>query len=574
VAFVELLGFQGTLVVGLLANWCAAAVAFRRSLSRLEAVPPAEGTLALPALSAFARKAAPVSSTLAMGILFTTGLASMGMEVVWTRAFAPILLTQVYSFAGLLFMYLLATWCGSMLYRRHLTRRGPASNQTLLALLGLAAGAQLLAADPRIIWPYYGVQVAWVLFSIAPYCAILGYLTPRLIDEYAQGRPDSVGHAYAVNAIGCIVGPLLVSYLLLPNFGLERSAIALAVPLWLLSGWSQFGSPRLSDVAPDNRRHWSPWVHAALTLCGVVMASAATSYEDRYAAGGARIYHDSTATVIAGEIDGIKTLLVNGKPITAVTPSTKLMAHLPLALLPHRPKSALVICFGMGATYRSLLSWDVETTAVELVPSVSDAFGAFFADAQDVRRNPRGRIIIDDGRRYLRRTNERYDVITLDPPPPVEAAGSSLLYSREFYQLIKPRLAEGGILQQWYPGGELQTFQAILRSVVDEFPHVRVTRAFDGWGYHILCSLHPIAKRNGSELIARLPDAARRDLVEWSPDRTAESLLEAAIAVPVDVNGALDDSPSVIITDDRPFNEYYLLRRLWEWWTGTYTIVL
>jgi spermidine synthase len=509
-----------------------------------------------------------------MAVLFTTGLASMGMEVVWTRAFAPVLMTQVYSFAGLLFVYLLATWCGSLLYRRHLARGAPMADRMLLSLRGLAAGAQLLAADPRIVWPAYTMQVAWVLFSIAPYCGILGYLTPRLIDEFAEGRPDLVGHAYAVNAIGCIVGPLVVSYLLLPNFGLERSAIALAVPLWLLAGLSQVASSRSGDTAKRDLRDGPAWLRIAAPLCGIVMAAAATSYEDRYAAGGARILHDSTATVIAGKIDGAPTLLVNGKPITAITPSTKLMAHLPLALLPDPPESALVICFGMGATYRSLLSWGIDTTAVELVPSVSEAFGAFFADADEVRRNPRGRIIIDDGRRYLRRTSARYDVITLDPPPPVEAAASSLLYSREFYQLIKPRLAEGGILQQWYPGGDMQTFQAILRSVVDEFPHVQVTRAFDGWGYHILCSLQPIAERTASELFARLPEAARRDLAEWSSERSGESLLEGAIATPVDVQGALSSDRSVVITDDHPFNEYYLLRRLWEWWAGTYTIVL
>ena len=182
--------------------------------------------------------------------------------------------------------------------------------------------------------------------------------------------------------------------------------------------------------------------------------------------------------------------------------------------------------------------------------------------------------MIDDGRRFLRRTTKQFDVITLDPPPPVEAAGSSLLYSREFYQLIKPRLAPGGILQQWYPGGDFKTFQAIVRSVLAEFPHVRITRAFDNWGYHLLCSQEPLPERTASELYARLPEAARRDLVEWSSDRSGESLLDGVISKPVIAKDVVHDDPLVIITDDRPYNEYYLLRRMWEWWTGTYVIVL
>jgi spermidine synthase len=573
VALVELLGFRGTLVVGLVANWCAAAVAFRLSLHKdagqiIESAPQLQ--VPQPALG----QTPPVPSAFTLCILFTTGLASMGMEVVWTRAFSPILLTQVYSFAGLLFAYLLATWCGSMLYRRHLASRRLLSNPFLLATLALAACGQILAADPRVVMPQHWMQVAWLLLSIAPYCAVLGYLTPKLIDEHSAGRPDAVGHAYAVNVFGCIVGPLFVSYVLLPKCGVQWSGIILAIPLWILSGWSLW--VRRQQPAEGQRAfHKSTRLAWGIaTLCGLVAATVGTSYEDLYASSGARIYRDHTATVIAADLGGRKDLLVNGKPITAITPTTKLMAHLPLSQLPHPPKSALVICFGMGTTYRSLLSWGIDTTAVELVPSVVDAFGFYFTDAAEVRRNPLGHIVIDDGRRFLRRTQQRFDVITLDPPPPVEAAGSSLLYSREFYQLIKPRLTEGGILHQWYPGGDYKTFQAILRAAAAEFPHVRVTRAFDKWGYHILCSEQPLTQRSAGELYDRLPEAARRDLVEWTPDRTGVSLLEPIIAAPFEATEGVNDDPDVIITDDHPFNEYYLLRRAWEWWTDTYTIVL
>jgi spermidine synthase len=65
---------------------------------------------------------------------------------------------------------------------------------------------------------------------------------------------------------------------------------------------------------------------------------------------------------------------------------------------------------------------------------------------------PGARVVIDDARRYLERTAQRFDVITIDPPPPVEAAASSLLYSQEFYRLVQRRLRPGGILQQWLPG--------------------------------------------------------------------------------------------------------------------------
>ena len=131
------------------------------------------------------------------------------------------------------------------------------------------------------------------------------------------------------------------------------------------------------------------------------------------------------------------------------------MAHLPLVMREQPPESTCVICFGMGTTFRSLGSWGGRFTAVELVPSVCESFEYFWDDAAAIRAKEGARIIIDDGRRFLARTDEKFDLITIDPPPPVEAGGSSLLYSTEFYDVLKQRLTPTGVLQQWFPGGEL-----------------------------------------------------------------------------------------------------------------------
>ena len=126
------------------------------------------------------------------------------------------------------------------------------------------------------------------------------------------------------------------------------------------------------------------------------------------------------------------------------------------------PKSTCVICFGMGTTFRSLGSWGGNFTAVELVPSVCDSFGFFWDDAEEVAGRTGARIVVDDGRRFLSRTEEKFDLITIDPPPPVEAGGSSLLYSSEFYAVLRERLSDTGVLQQWFPGGEKKIAQAVV----------------------------------------------------------------------------------------------------------------
>jgi len=80
-------------------------------------------------------------------------------------------------------------------------------------------------------------------------------------------------------------------------------------------------------------------------------------------------------------------------------------------------------------------------------------FPFFHADANQLLRSPLSQVVIDDGRFFMERSNQRYDVIAIDPPPPVEAAASSLLYSKQFYSIAKLHLAPDGILQQWFPMG-------------------------------------------------------------------------------------------------------------------------
>ena len=279
----------------------------------------------------------------------------------------------------------------------------------------------------------------------------------------------------------------------------------------------------------------------------------------------AQIRRDSTATVVASGRGMSRQLLVNGVNMTILTPITKVMAAMPLAFLDHPPQKALVICFGMGTTHRSILSWGVDSTAVDLVPSVFELFWYFHADGPELLKSPRSHVVVDDGRRFLERTAGQYDVIVIDPPPPIGAAGSSLLYSGEFYSAAKKRLRPDGILQQWYPpGGDPATTAAIARALRESFPYVRAFISFDGpdgRGIHYLASRQPIPDRSAADLAKRMPASAAADLVEWGPFPTAEQQFAELLKreVPIDTVISADRSARAM-QDDSPVNEYYLLR--------------
>jgi len=240
-----------------------------------------------------------------------------------------------------------------------------------------------------------------------------------------------------------------------------------------------------------------------------------------------------------------------------------MMAHLPLAFLDHPPQNALVVCFGMGTTYRSLLSWGIPATAVELVPSVPRLFGYYHADGPELLRSTLSHVDIDDGRRYLERMPQQYDVITIDPPPPVEAAGSSLLYSEQFYGIVKRRLRPGGILQQWLPRSDPYVRASVARALKESFPYVRVFPAVEGAGVHFLASALPIPSHTAEQLLSRMPASAIKDMMEWGPEPNPERQLAIVLDRELSLDQIIAQAPDApALKDDRPVNEYFLLTRL------------
>ena len=353
----------------------------------------------------------------------------------------------------------------------------------------------VLAADPRLDISHN----MRVVLGIAAFSAAAGFLTPMLVDRWSGGDPDRAAQAYAANIFGCILGPLLAGFLLLPWIGERWALLSFAVP------WIFVGGSTLLPEKQDAGRRWRP---LPALICGVITAAgifagtvgSETDYPDRV------VLRDNTATIIATGEGMDKRLLVNGVGITALTPITKAMAHFPLAFLDHRPQKMLVICFGMGTTFRSLLSWGQPTTAVDLVPSVPKVFWYYHPDAPELLASPLAHVVIDDGRRYLERTSDQYDVITIDPPPPVAAAGSSLLYSQEFYALARKHLAPHGILQQWLPPVDDRVARAsVAKAIQASFPYVRVFHSFDGDGYHLLASDWRLPHLTAEQLAQSLP---------------------------------------------------------------------
>ncbi|HEX8858482.1 MAG TPA: fused MFS/spermidine synthase [Actinomycetes bacterium] len=312
---------------------------------------------------------------------------------------------------------------------------------------------------------------------------------------------------------------------------------------------------------------------AVLALLGVVASSldlplTRTATENHLRSLGLPVTHaeDELATVdTVGGPAAKRRLLIGGVGVTSLTVDTKLMGYLSKALRP-RAEDFLVIAFGMGSTYRSGLKLGLHTDAVELSPTVPSRMPVFFPDASTYLHHPNGRVITSDGRNYVRLVRDKYDLVAVDPAPPIESAGSVVLYTREFLTEGKARLRPGGVFLLWMPYAlPMDDLKAHVRTFHNVFPHVSLMLSPGGHGMFMLGSDAPL-QFNDQDVLQVLgnPDAVR-DLAD-SPDypptdgpgwvravHKAEWLSDDRVTA--------FTGPGPEITDDRPRSEYFLWRR-------------
>jgi predicted membrane-bound spermidine synthase len=577
---IEFFGFRKTMLIAAALNLLIALAAFLisgRFAGTGQGVGSATAVAPPPPLQGGQRKL--------LLLLFLTGLSSLAMEVIWVRLFVPYQGPVVYTFAVILALYFICTLIGSHVYRFRY-KYHPAFTQgngyRLLALLAAVAGLMpVLMADYRLTLPS-GILIdapmllplsrnsnlagiVRVALGIGPFSAILGFLTPAVIDRVSGGEPGRAGSAYALNMLGCIVGPLIAGFLLLPFCGERWSLIFLSLPLFVL-GLFPSGKEE-ADISSSFSPGYLRNAAVAVGVISFLMVTLTRDYDRSFP--NAQVLRDHTATVIAAGSGFKKQLLVNGVGITSLTSVTKMMVHLPSVSLVRPPAKGLVLCLGMGTSFRSMLSWGIDTTVVELVPSIPSLLPFFHADGEKVLRAPNGRIVVDDARRFLERSTDIFDVIVVDPPPPLEAASSSLLYSVEFYRSVAKRLSPHGIFQQWIPGGDTYVMSSMAKTVEGAFPYVR-TFLVPRWGVHVLASMNPIPPRNPEQMAMLLPASAAADLVEWgfekelglvqnaSPQAIFATILKHEVSTQR-LREMVAGAP--LLSDDRPLNEYYLLRR-------------
>ena len=534
---------------------------------------PAQPARPAAAVVAEAGRGTPITAgqrQIVLWTFFVSGVMSLGLEIIWFRMLVVFLRPTAYAFTIMLACVLAGIALGSALAAPILRRRGRwlpvlAVIQAVIAVAAVLSFNALtrsqVAIDVATPWfaaiglnTYLAPLVASSLVAMLPTTLLLGLAFPIGLsvwagDDTSDDTSRRVGAFYSLNVFGAILGSVLAGFVLLPAIGTRHSLIvvsALATGSSIALAWSQ-------------RRTRPTFAYAIAGMAPVLFGVGAFYAVDPFEVAFERFHRRETlvwrqegvqTTVAVHDRPGnppMRVMFLDGNHQANNSPGTAFIHHrigaLPVMLHP-APTTALVIGLGGGATPGAVARYNVDVDVVELSAAVV-AGSAFFKDINfDLLSRPNVHLRVDDGRNFMMMGRKKYDVITADIILP-RHAGAGALYSKEYYELVRHSLAEGGLAMQWNGADSMTEYKLLLRTFVSVFPYTTL------WadGGLMLGSTKPFTLSQSAYNARR----AGFSLLNWD----LATLKRIYSAGPEEIREFLGhDGP--LLTDDKPVIEYFL----------------
>ena len=315
----------------------------------------------------------------------------------------------------------------------------------------------------------------------------------KAIREAMNSSTEAVGEATMYNTIGAALGAFFGGFILLPNTGMRVGLIICAVMVLLLGGillytylqekrwriginglvvivlgWLIVFPPQWDKQVMSSGPYFSPWSY--IKEGKINLREQLNSQRLLY-------YNEGITSTISVVRDANEDLAYcsQGKTEADTTERSmmlqRMMGHLPMLFHPD-PQRVVNIGLGAGVTFGAVSCYPSKhLEVVEFEPSVVNIAKVWSNYNDSVISKENITVTINDGRNHLFVCDAPYDVITSDPFEPV-MAGAANLYTVDFFELAKSRLAEGGIMAQYLPLYELShnDYQMIMRSFAKVFP--------------------------------------------------------------------------------------------------------
>jgi spermidine synthase len=510
-------------------------------------------------------------------IAFTaSGAVSLAYEVVWSRILAVLFDSSIYGFVLMLATVLGGIAAGGALGGA-LVRWRPSARVAgqafgwlelgigLAAVLSLAAFSSTfsLLADIRDMGPPIlarfvrtdlRLMAMLCVLTVLPAALLMGGTFPVAARLWAAGAGQlgrRLGGIYAGNVAGAIAGSLAAGFALVPVLGAHHALVVLAVCNVAI------GVALLMVIA----RVRTAAIAGAAVLVAIAAGALApplheTVFREHFPDQQLLAYWEGLENTVSVSRDasGVQTLFTNSRGQTNDSPDLvryhRVMGHLAALLAPSRAPRALVVGLGAGATPGALAQHSgAQIDVVELSPSIISAAPFFRVANADVLQQPNVHLAIDDGRNFLLRNRQAYDVITADVVHPYDA-GATNLYSLEYFSLVAKSLTPRGIMVQWVSPGTAFEHSLIVRTFLQAFPNATL------WlGDDLLIGSPTPLRVSVSELEARLADPEARASLSEVGFNHVQDVLAQFRGTPESLAGYVGAGP--LLTDDHPILEYF-----------------
>jgi spermidine synthase len=515
--------------------------------------------------------------------VFISGFIAIGYEVIWFRLVGVLLKDSIYAFTIMLSVYLAAIALGSLhVYRiaRMIPWKGPRNCylglngiialsvagtvcafyylQGNLAGLGLEQLRQtpilpvppqqwsLLAVGALLLNLLACIGVAG--FFIAPPAYFMGATFPLLASlapDAARHPARAVSWVYAAAVFGNLAGALVTGFALLPILGTERTML-----VFVLAGLSFFAFVSYQAQRHRDRILYRVVVPAAFAIAIFAIfpgPSAVIRSLHVSLAGGRQYFAEGIEGVVLTHVDGsdLRHFLNGSAHGGRPDPFFYLEAVQTLSSV-EDPQNVLIIGLGTASVLEAALN-DPKVRAVTLV----EINGTAIKNLRKVElieamlSNPKVTVFHDDARRWLNRTDRRFDVVMMDPLR-TASAFSNNIYSREFFQQLEAHLMPGGAVMVW-----TDEYFVVPKTLATIFPVVEQYCTYL-IGMRKPASAELRSLRFASILAGFTPEtqAAIRG-IDCERRFNKQEILDRTTAAPIN-------------TDHSPVTEYYLGSAVWK----------
>lgn len=461
-----------------------------------------------------ATKAASADSHKASAIYllaFVSGFVAIGLELCWFRTIEILVKSSPYAFASVLGVYLFGLAAGGGFIGKHIEKAKKIGQTKLYLLLQLGIALYVLVSysllnthqlhalmrlsDMQELHPSFSLEIfqnlksfsegwfAWFDIAIWPsYFMLLptfamGASFPLLSSITAgidKSDGKTVSRAYFVNVMGNVLGGLCTGFLFFNMLGTASSVLALCCILVAV-----FGFAYLKHVDFKLRltaKHLLLFLPLLLLLR--YPSNEKLMNQMHYKPDGectTYLQEGSSCVSMAYERDDSVWHWINGLAHGGRLPHMFGYYNRALEALSFAGKESniLVIGYGTGSIVEAVLrSPKVEkVTVVELNQEVMTNLKKM-DQFKKLLQDKRIELVIDDGRRYLYRTKEKFDVVLMDPLRS-STAYSNNIYSAEFFKLVADHLNKQGILMVW-----LDNMTVIPKTIASQFNHVKLYKSF------------------------------------------------------------------------------------------------